>query len=111
MARKKRITEYNYCSSHDELKLPECPVCKTGIKKATLKLLLQTCKDHEIVSKLVEGKLQVIKVVFYAKLEGRISGSKEYIEGRQPTTEWWPIDEDQEYWLLKKIPQRSRWWS
>jgi hypothetical protein len=111
MARKKRITEYNYCKAHDELRLPTCPVCETGIKKATLKLLLQTCSDHEVISKLIDGKLQVQKVVFFAELQGYLSGSTEYISGRQPTVEWWPIDEEQEYWMSKPIRQRSRWWS
>ena len=111
MARKKYITQTLYCAKHDELRMPKCPVCVTGIKKANLKLLLLTCKDHEIISRLIDGKLRVQKVVFFANLEGRICGSTEYIEGRQPTVEWWPIDESQEHWMIKKIPQRSRWWS
>lgn len=109
MARKKYITKNYYCKKHDELKLPTCPVCITGIKNATLKSLLLTCEDHEVVSKLVDGKLKVQKVVFFAELQGYLSGSTEYIGGRQPTTEWWPIDE--ENWMSKQIHQKSRWWS
>jgi hypothetical protein len=109
MARKKYITENFYCKDHDELRLPSCPVCMTGIKKATLKMLLLTCKDHEVISRLVDGDLRVQKVIFYANLEGRICGSTEYISGRQATVEWHPIDN--EHWMSKKIPQKSRWWS
>jgi hypothetical protein len=103
------MAKKNYCSTHDELKHPDCPVCETGIKEGELIDVVKISNDHEVVSKLVDGKLEVIKVVFFSHLESSIAGSTELVGGRQPITEWWPIDD--RHWLEKPVPQKSRWWS